>query len=354
MIGMGNFVVVFALWAAAAVILLTLSLLGVIVSLRIAQRRRVQWRQSLIERWRQLLAAAVADRPRTAPRLGRREAVEIMPLWAYYQEFLRGDCKEHLAQLARLSGMDIHAKRTLRSDSTRQRLIAIQVLGNLRDRETRRLLRPIAYVSNPYLSLAAAHALLRIEPREAIHEIVPLIASRPDWSPARVIAMLREAGPEVVSEPLAQAAIGATEAYQPLLIIYLDTARASVALRAIREILLATSDQQVIVTCLYELARLAHPDGIKIVRMYLEHPNWLIQLHAVAGVGRMGSEEDVDDLVRMLRHRKFWIRYRAAQALAGLPTMTPERLARIRDAQTDRYARDILEQVISGEMELAA
>ena len=347
---MSSFVVVFAVYVAAAVMLLTVGLLCVIVAIRIVANRRRAWRQELVARWRPVLTEAIVEIPTWAPPLSRREAAEIIPMWAYYHEFLEGDCVAGLNQLARLCDIDIHAKKALRADNVRQRLFAIQVLGNVRDRETRRLLRPIAYDDNPYLSLAAAHALLRIDPREVIEEIVPMIASRPDWSPARVIAMLREAGPQVISEPLARAAVDAEVAYQPLLVIYLDTATERVAFRGIRAILLATADQQVIITCLYQLARMAHPAGINLVRTYLEHPNWLIQLHAVAGIGRMGDERDIDDLVRMLAHQQYWVRYRAAQALAKLPTMNRDRLVRICDGQTDRYAKDILTQVVSGEM----
>ncbi len=350
MVGFQSFIAVIALWAAVLVMMLTLGLFAVIVGIRIAQSHGRRRSERLVRRWRNVLARAIVDEPVTAPPVSRRDAPEIMSLWGYYHEFLRGDCKTHLNRLAQLAGLDIHAKRGLRSDRVRHRLLSIHVLGNLRDRETRRLLRPISRSANPYLSLAAAHALMRISPREAITDLIPMIAQRPDWPPARVMAILQEAGPDVVSEPLARAAVEADEAYQPLLIIYLSTGHDRAVLRAIREILLATSDEQVIITALYQITRMAHPDGLRIVRVYLEHPNWLIQLHAVQGVGRMGNEMDVDDLVRMLRHRKYWIRLRAAQALAKLPTMTSARLAGIRDDQDDRYARDILQEVISQEI----
>ena len=88
-------------------------------------------------------------------------------------------------------------------------------------------------------------------------------------------------------------------------------------------------------------------ESLRLLRIHLEHPNWLIQLHAVAGVGRLGSEADIADLSRMLRHRQYWIRVRAAQALSKLPTMTIDRLREIRESETDLYARDILTEVIS-------
>jgi len=339
-------VVVVAFWAAVVVLLLTVGLFAAIVGIRIVQTQRGRRSERLTRRWRNLLARAIVEEPTSAPPVARLDAADVMSLWGYYHEFLRGDCKARLNHLGRLAGLDIHAKRGLRSDRVRYRLLSIHVLGNLRDRETRRLLRPIARSANPYLSLAAAHALMRISPRESVTDLIAMIAQRTDWPPARVMAILQEAGPDVVSEPLASAAISAHEAYQPLLMIYMSTSDDRTALRAIKEILMATADEQVIITALYQITHMAHPDGLHVVRVYLEHPNWLIQLHAVQGIGRMGNEDDIDDLVRMLHHRKYWIRLRAAEALVKLPTMTSQRLAAIRDHQRDRYARDILDEVI--------
>ncbi|NKB88590.1 MAG: hypothetical protein GKS06_10250 [Acidobacteria bacterium] len=350
MLGLQSFTVVLALWASVGVFILTLLLFAVIVGIRLSQSRQRRRSEELTRRWRSLLSRAVVEEPTASIKVSRRDAPEIMSMWGYYHEFLRGDCKANLNRLAHLAGLDLHAKRGLRSDSIRHRLLSIHVLGNLRDRETRGLLRPISRTSNPYLSLAAAHALMRISPRESINDLIPMIARRPDWPPAKVMAILQEAGPEVVGPALAEAAIRADVAYQPLLLVFLGTADEPSALRAIKEVLIATDDQQVIITGLYQLARMAHPDGLRIVRIYLEHPNWLIQLHAVQGIGRMGNEADVEDLTRMLRHRKYWIRLRAAEALAKLPTMDTQRLAALRDVQTDRYARDILHEVLGAEV----
>lgn len=347
MVGFQSLVVILAIWVGAAVLVLTLGLFAVIVGIRIVQAHRRRRSEQLTCRWRNLLARAIVEEPITVPPVSRRDAAEIMSLWGYYHEFLRGDCKNNLNRLGQLAGLDLHAKRGLRSDRVRHRLLSIHVLGNLRDRETRRLLRPIARSANPYLSLAAAHALMRISPRESITDLIPMIARRPDWPPARVMAILQEAGPDVVSEPLARAAIEADVAYQPLLLIYMSTSHDRTTLRAIKEILVATSDEQVIITALYQLTHMAHPEGLRVVRVYLEHSNWLIQLHAVQGIGRMGNENDVDDLVRMLCHQKYWIRLRAAEALVKLPTMTMQRLSAISGLQEDRYARDILEEVIA-------
>lgn len=338
--------VVLALWTAVGIFALTLVLFGVILAIRISHRRRAEWRARVRARWREIFTRAIVEVPDSAPRMDDREAREILPQWSYYQELVRGECRENLARVARLAGLDLQAKRMARSGNTRDRLVAIQALGNLREGEYRRFLWPLARCQNPYESIAAAHALLRISPRETIEPLIQLIGSRPDWPPARVMAMLQEAGSDIVSEPLARATVEADDAYKPILVVYLETASGHVALRTIKEVLLGCTDHQVIATCLYRLRSIVHPDSLAIFRKYVTSPDWILQLHAVSGLGRLGTTEDVDDLVQMLRHKRFWVRYRAAQALTRLPSVGHERLQRILEDQDDRFARDILEQVI--------
>ena len=95
---------------------------------------------------------------------------------------------------------------------------------------------------------------------------------------------------------------------------------------------------------------MADPRCLPIVRTYLDHPDWRIKLHAIAGIGRMGSWEDVDGLIQALTDREYWVRYRAGQALARLPMVDIDTLMEIREGQEDPFARDILHQVIAEEV----
>lgn len=345
--GPSGLVVVLALWTAIGAFALTLLLFTVILGVRWTHARRGRRRAHLLARWREIFTRSIVELPASVPALSAAEARDVLPQWAYFAEFLQGECRDNLAHVAQLAELDLYAKWNLRSRSTRDRLIAIQALGSLRDPEYTRVLRPLARADNPYLSLAAAHALMRISPREVVDEIIGLISTRPDWAPARVMAILREAGPAVVSEPLARAVVQAEPAYQPLLVLYLETADDAVALEAIRRVIGQSHDPQVIATCLYRLRGIVHPESLRILRHYLADTNWILQLHAVSGIGRLGTEDDIPDLVQMLRHKRFWVRYRAAQALSKLPTMTRSRLRAIAAQQGDRFAREILTQVIT-------
>ena len=67
--------------------------------------------------------------------------------------------------------------------------------------------------------------------------------------------------------------------------------------------------------------------------------------------GRIGEDEDEALLVPLLGDQEWWVRYRAAQALAHLPTMQAPRLRSIQASQTNPFARDILSHVMA-EIEL--
>ncbi len=61
----------------------------------------------------------------------------------------------------------------------------------------------------------------------------------------------------------------------------------------------------------------------------------------------MGTREDQVALVALLSDPEWWVRYRAAQALAKLPFLTEEKLQSLCEVQTDQFAREILAQVMA-------
>ncbi len=70
-------------------------------------------------------------------------------------------------------------------------------------------------------------------------------------------------------------------------------------------------------------------------------------MHAASALGRLGLTEDVVRLEQTLQDREWWVRYRAAQALACMPFISMDDLRRMSIRSPDPYARDILQQVIS-------
>ncbi|MGB3935795.1 MAG: HEAT repeat domain-containing protein, partial [Burkholderiales bacterium] len=95
------------------------------------------------------------------------------------------------------------------------------------------------------------------------------------------------------------------------------------------------------------LDALWHPEDADLARARLQHARWQVRLAAVKALGRFGTAADRSALERMLGDPSWWVRYRAAQALARLPGMDRAALGALRAAQQDPFAADVLGQVLS-------
>ena len=59
------------------------------------------------------------------------------------------------------------------------------------------------------------------------------------------------------------------------------------------------------------------------------------------------ARREVAALEKLLADEEWWVRFRAAKALVGLPGLGARSLEQVRMRLIDRYARDILGQVIA-------
>ncbi len=231
----------------------------------------------------------------------------------------------------------------------RDRLVAITALGHLHDRRAWDRLSQLAESPDGVVSLAAARALMRIDPERAIDHVVRRLLERTDWPAAMVAAMLTEAGPDAVSDSLVTAAGEAAPERAPRLIRLLAFAHTEKATPLINRVLRDEDDLETLIACL----RVASdPVLLDRIRQLLRDERWQIRLHAAQALGRLGTREDEPALVAALSDPQWWVRYRAAQALASLPLIPVEHIERLSRTVDDRFGRDILHQVLA-EKELA-
>jgi HEAT repeat protein len=330
-----------------AVSLLSVALVLSIFGLRALLHLQAAHRQRLVEAWRPLLLERlVGDAAASLPGLARRDVPAFLVLWNHLQESLRGEARLRLAGLARAIGVDRYARRWLRRRGLRRRLLAVATLGHLGDAEVWPELERLARLAHPLLSLTAARALLQIDARRALTLLVPLFLTRGDWPAARIVTLLREAGPEVVSGPLAAAADVAHNAEAlARLAGFLDHAHAELAMPVLQRLLAnPQTDERVLTAC---LRALRGPQLLAAVRVMIAHPRWHLRMEAAKALGRIGLPEDLVRLEGLLGDAQWWVRYRAAQAIVRLPFLTRAEVERLRDRQADRYARDVLAHVLA-------
>jgi hypothetical protein len=326
-------------WTGLTTVVLALLIVVQIIALRWMLLIRQKREQQFLSFWQPLLMESLEETPTRVPPVHKKNHLSFLTLWTYMHESLRDEARENLSRVACLAGMDAVARKWIDQGNTRERLIAIQVAGQLRDASSWDALLNAAENSANTDSLIAARSLMRIDAVRGVEVLMPLIARRRDWPQAVVAEILREAGPEIISAPLSSAIHCATAENLPRLIRLLEVALVTVTAPAIREVLRRNTEQEIITSC---LKMLNSPEDRSVIQTFLTDERWQVRVQAVSALGRIGSDEDVPLLVKALNDGQWWVRYRAAQSLANL--VSPEQLEKISEEQSG-FERDILNQV---------
>ena len=342
--GAGNTFVTVALWTGTVALALTLLLSLQIVLLRVSLRRRERRAARAVERWRPLLNQAIVGEEPALPALAARERLPFLQLWAHLQASLRGEASEALNGVARRLGVDLLARDMLARGARDERLLATLVLGHLRDRAAWPQLLPLASAADSVLSLTALWALVRVDPEAAAAYLTPLFVEREDWALSHVAGILQQAsGP--VAQVLARILPELGEERLPRALRIAESLRVTLPAGVLAGALRSDSSAVVIAA----LRGVLTPDTLNEVRALLGHADWQVRVQAARALGRVGERSDVERLLALLADPQWWVRYRAAQALRDLPLLSRADLEAVRAALTDRFALDMLDQVLAEE-----
>ncbi len=315
-----------------------------VILLRFLLIRRERRKANFLALWRPLMAQSATGESATYPRVDEADTREFLILWNHLQELIRGVSKDSLNELARSVSIHLTVKKLLLRGTFAERILAMMTLGNLREKSAWGTLSDLMHDESPLVSLAASSALMKIDASEGINLFMPLVLLRDDWPSAKVAMILKDAGPAIVTVPLVQAIRIAKPRQVRRLINFLDLANAAEGSQVMREIMSVSRDQQAIATC---LRIMKDPRDLDMVRSQTVNPIWIVRVQAAAALGRMGMEEDKARLIRLLVDPQWWVRYRAATSLSQLPFVSIEELRRIQAEQADRFAIDMLGQVLA-------
>jgi HEAT repeat protein len=346
----GDPILAAAFWTGTGALLLTLLLGLQILRLRIALRARQRREKRTLARWRPILnAAIVGDSPPQLPRLLPSERLHFIKLWVHLQSSLRGEASAALKDIACRLGLDADARAMLGRRARTERLLAALLLGHLGDRQAWPELLRLTGMDDPTLSLTALWALVRIDPQAAAEYLTPLFIEREDWAMSHVAGILQQAG-----TPVAAVLAG--------MLPRLDAKRLPRALRiaeALRVELpadtLATAMRGSEIAIVTAALRIVNTPLLQEqVRPLLGHEDWQVRVQAAKALGRIGDRADVERLLGLLADREWWVRYRAAQALVELPWLKRADLDALHASLQDRFAADMLAQVMAEQDAAAA
>ncbi len=344
-----NLVIAIAFWIASGVVATVLLMMAYIVVLRLLTIRRQRRHLAFTRTWRDLLSRAMLQRPAILARIARRDRFSFLLLWNELigQYFGDSAAATRLRELLRSVDMDLVAERMLAKGSVRDQLIAAVTLGNLKGEQPWMQLERHARSDHPLLALVAARSLMQINPRKAISMFAGQVARREDWPAASVASVLKEAGPGVVSEPVALSILGAAMPEMQRLLPYLETCEREIALDAVRVAIAVAEDDSIVTMCLRVIGFFRSVEDHGLVLKYASHSRWHVRARAAWCLGQLAVPGDEQVLVGLVADEQWWVRYRAAQALAAMPGIGAGDLLRLCTEQTDRYGRDILDQVIA-------
>lgn len=336
-------VIVYAFWLGAAVAALAILMLLVILVLRQVVARRDRIHAAAVAYWGKLLVPEPNPEPEIPP-LPARDLSGFLQVWNDVHESLRGRTTLYLARVAREVRLEDRLARSLKRGGFHGRLVSMIGLGNVHSPTSYGRIERYIDDRNPIVSLCAARALMQIDPSRAVSQFVPHIVQRSDWAQGSVAAILSEAGPGAVGETLAEATLQANVEIAPRLVRFLAGVSPEAAAPIIRKMLESSQDERLISTCLQVMT---NQDDLDRVRALLAHPRWHVRMQAAVTLGRLGLPGDEQRLIPILADPQWWVRYRAAQALQGMAFIGTEGLRRIQAEQKDKYARDIIQQVLA-------
>ena len=332
--------------SALAVTALSVVLLLAIGLLRFRLVRRERHLNLVLDRWRPPSPAAAAGDLSQGPPIDAAEGELLLPLWNHLRETVEGESAGMLETFALGIGLDRVALALLASGGKRARLLAINTLGHIGTSETGAELERYCRDEDAIVSLAAARALLRIDPTWALPKVAAPMLERTDWSVARLVPMLRAADTARLELVLADALPRVRGvALERLLLIaaVLPPERTSPWAKAILD---SANDEAHIAAA---LRLVSDPRDAPVVRRFLQHPAWPVRVRAVAALERVAGTDDLPRLVAALADTEWWVRLRAARVLARLPLLNDDQLARLCDSVSDQFARDALMQAIAEE-----
>ena len=323
---------------------LTALLVLVIVSLRLSLRRSAQRETAFIAVWRPVLLEVVSDgTPRIPDALHGRDLLYFLKLWNYLQESLRGPAGDRLNALARQLHCDEAVRTLLRKGDRAERLLALLTLGHLREASAWDELAQQATGTDSLASLHAARALIKIDPLRGTELLLPLILRRRDWDAAQIANFLGEAN-QAFWLHLSKNILTIDTQHWPRALQLADALHLQLPFPSMQYILTHAPSVDTLVAALHMASG---PTLLPAARGFLHHPDWRVRVESARFLGQFGDAEDLAPLQSLLQDAQWWVRYRAAQALADMPFYGTQKLSQLRSQATEAPVRDMLDHVLA-------
>lgn len=338
--------IITAFWISAISVLLCVALLLEVIRMRIVSLIYTRRRRNFQKKAQDWLIMLVAGELVDPPKIASRDLLDFLYLWIHLQEILRGESKQKLNQALSAFGLIPGIHKMLVRGSIEEQLIAATALGRAGDQQAWPLLLVLLSNPSPLMSMTAARALVLIDAAKASDIVVPLIIEHRDWMPSRLVQMMKQSDPAFRQAFMTRLEYEAEQSppYLMRLIRLVDATQFNEPLALTKKFLTTSEDPYLVAA---SLRLVCHFSELEFVRGRFNDENWMVQVQIAAVLSKMGMPQDTHYLLSLLNSKHWWVRYRAAQALIGLPFINSRAIKRLIETRSDTFARDILVQVMA-------
>lgn len=342
-----NTILVLTMILSLVSLVLVLILVGVQIVAPKTKARRERW----LAVWRDAVMQSMVEDVKAMSFLphSRRKAFLRLRAWHDIRARLRGESTEGLRRFAQVYGVEGTAQQLLRSRSLYKKLLAIESLGYLRCTEEIPILERMMKSKNPYISLAAAWALVRIDKMKYTAQILTEMAQRMDWSVNQARLMLYDMEREnvrVAAETILETALPEEQArlLNVCNVVYPYLMADVVYARLTQTNSWATIPSIVLVQYLKTFRR---SRAVPIVQKCLSNTAPSVRAAAAEALGRFGGREEIPLLEAVLDDDEWVVRSTAAKALCELPMLPQDILEDIILHAPSQRASDTLRHIVT-------
>ena len=329
-------------WLSAAVAVFSLLLVLQVMWMRRLGQMHRRRADAVRKAWSPVLASPERHTG-VLPRVHSKDALTFLMMWNAAQQ-RDGASRTELNAIAKRLEMDATVLKLMHKRDVATRLVAIDALGYLGELSAAPSLRDFVDSPNAVLSFAAARALLKID-RKFARTFVALMIRRSDWSPVRLQALVQEEG-DSLSAPITTLVRGSAAISRDL-IQYLRFFDPMLTRPVVCRVLAISDDPVALTAGLKVLADIGTSSEASLAARFTEHEDWRVRVQAANALGRLGDAAQLDAVIPLLSDSHWWVRFRAAQAVAALQTGGERQLQSILDDVKDRFGRDMLAQIIA-------
>jgi hypothetical protein len=188
--------------------------------------------------------------------------------------------------------------------------------------------------------LTALRALMRYDAPLAL----PLLLKNVQHiAPERLVSILRECPPKLLSEQVSQTILRDNPKYASYLLKVIKGMDLNVSDTFVMQTLQRFADSDDIIAATIGLIQ--SPKLLPLVRQHTKHPAEAVRIQATSTLARLAQPADIELLWQLVCDKSWWVRYRAAEGLFEQPQLARSEIMARAAQLTDEYGKTMIAQI---------